>query len=245
MKLTIEPLPIHPVACCWPEDMTGPDWEDFCQDIKEYGLKVAIETWQGQVIDGRRRQTACFLMGVLPVYHEWDGKGSMTSHVASLNFHRRDLDPETKDLVAARLIPFFEAECLGRMQAGTLASAAARGKAAEQAAKATGSSRAGAERARKVLKKGGKQLVQALENGKVSTSKAARLADLSPREQVKMIAAEGKAVRKKSANRQRLETIAAAGKALAKAAKLLATLGDEAADLVERVEIVQGLLTEL
>lgn len=243
--MKIEPLPIHPVACCWPEDMTGQDWEDFCKDVKANGLKVPIETWQGQVIDGRRRQKACFKVGVLPIYREWDGRGSMTGHVASLNFHRRDLDPETKDIVAAKLIPFFEEEANQRMKTGqSLPAGTQKRTAASEAAKSTGASERGTYRAAKVLRNGAPELVQALESGKVSTSKAAKLADLTPREQIKAIQEEGKKIMRKSKARDRREAIDWAQKQALKIAKRLKAEAPDLMGIIERFEIAAGLLSE-
>ncbi len=236
MKTSFEPLPIHPIADCWPDAMSGEDWNDFCEDVRVNGLVVAIVIWKGMVVDGRRRQKACLVTGTTPRYEEWDGNGSLASYVASLNFHRRDLDPESKDLVAAKLIPFFEEEARGRQHRGGLASIEAKGRSAEKAAAAAGASRSGTNRAAKVLKAGTPELVKALESRKVSTSKAAKLASLPPREQIKAIEEDGKKVRAAAERDARTERIAAIERKAGQLRKLVDGLGGEADDGVVILE---------
>ena len=60
-------------------------------DIKENGLIMPIETYQGKIIDGRNRYKACLEASVEPEFNEWNGKGSLISHVVSLNLNRRHL----------------------------------------------------------------------------------------------------------------------------------------------------------
>ena len=55
---------------------------------------------QGQIIDGRNRYKACQETGVEPHFREWDGNGSLTSFVVSLNLHRRHLKTEQRAALA-------------------------------------------------------------------------------------------------------------------------------------------------
>lgn len=55
------------------------------ESIKARGLLKPIETYKGRIIDGRARYKACLEAKVFPFYHEWNGQGSLMSHIATLN----------------------------------------------------------------------------------------------------------------------------------------------------------------
>lgn len=53
---------------------------------------------------------ACLQVGVEPRFREWDGRGSLTAFVISLNVHRRHMDKSQLACVAVRALPLFEDE---------------------------------------------------------------------------------------------------------------------------------------
>src|SRR5262245_22088962 len=83
-------LPFHPVADMFPL-MVGAPYESLKQDIQTNGLRVKIWTYQGMIIDGRKRDLACLELGIKPEFQEWDGHGSLVEFVISLNQKRRHL----------------------------------------------------------------------------------------------------------------------------------------------------------
>jgi len=76
--------------------------EDMSKDIKKRGLLNPIITMDGAILDGRNRFEACRRCGVIPSYHEYEGKDAL-GDVLSWNLHRRQLSTSQRALVASRL----------------------------------------------------------------------------------------------------------------------------------------------
>lgn len=108
-------LTLHDICNAYPQ-MSKAELEELTSDIRMHGLKVAIVTYQGQVIDGRNRFLACQMAGVKPATREWDGKGLLSDLVVSLNERRRHLTASQKAMVAAELQPFIAAEIAARAE---------------------------------------------------------------------------------------------------------------------------------
>jgi hypothetical protein len=187
-------LPFHPVTDLLPL-LEGAEYEVFRANLKKVGLKVPIQTYQGQVIEGRNRYRACLELGIPPRFEEWDGHGSLVEHVLALNLHRRQLSPSQRAMVAAKAKDHFAAEARQRMLAGTAAGnpppnseEGQAGEAAEKAAELLGVGKGSVYMGQKVLQQGSQELQQAVERGEVSVSAAADLADLPPEEQAEAVA---------------------------------------------------------
>src|SRR5262249_9530413 len=72
----------------------------------EHGQRVEIDTWQGQIIEGRHRAKACQQLGIEPKYHEcrFSDEAGARAYVISQNLHRRHLTTEQKrELIGKRL----------------------------------------------------------------------------------------------------------------------------------------------
>jgi ParB-like chromosome segregation protein Spo0J len=89
-------------ACLLFQEMAGAELDELAQDIRDNGLREAIWTHDGKIIDGRNRLNACEIAGVKPTFREWKGKGSLVKFVYSLNYHRRHLNltPSQKAILA-------------------------------------------------------------------------------------------------------------------------------------------------
>jgi ParB-like chromosome segregation protein Spo0J len=93
----------HPASNLFPL-MEGPDYTALVEDIRSNGLLMGI--WlhpDGSILDGRNRYRACLDAGVDPEYRTWDGSGTATGFVLSLNLHRRQLTTSQRAMIAARL----------------------------------------------------------------------------------------------------------------------------------------------
>lgn len=66
--------------------------QELADDIRANGLNDPIVRYEGKVLDGRNRMTACTLAGVKPVYRDFDGdRTAALAFVRSENHHRRHL----------------------------------------------------------------------------------------------------------------------------------------------------------
>jgi hypothetical protein len=183
--------------------MTGSDFDEFVEDIRKNGLQVPIELFQGKVIDGRNRYNACKAAGAAFDFIDVSPSDPV-DYVLSRNLHRRHLSTSERALVAARARELHERQAKERMSEGgkkagrgrpqqgmeNLPSTIEAGSARDRAAKSVGVSGRTVDYAASVLKHGEPELVQAVEQGRVSVSAAAKAVRRSPEDQV-ALAKEG------------------------------------------------------
>jgi hypothetical protein len=77
-------------------------------DIRENGLKMPITLYQGKILDGRNRATACRLVGKEPRYVPFEGRDPL-GYVISQNLVRRHLSESQRAMVAAKLVEMKKA----------------------------------------------------------------------------------------------------------------------------------------
>lgn len=106
-------MQFHEVATIFPM-MSDDDFSALRDDIKANGLRQPITTWRGKIVDGRNRYRACKELGIVPHTVEWDGRGSLTQYVVSLNLARRHLTASQKAAVAVDMLPMLEEEAAQR-----------------------------------------------------------------------------------------------------------------------------------
>ncbi len=193
------PWPVHPLAECW-ELIEGQDWKDFLEDVRKNGIWKPVllvrATDEGvydanlpiRLVDGRQRARAGQEAGKSIPSEEWNGQGSLIALVTSLNQFRRHDSIESREMTAAKLIPYFEAE----LQRGR-----GTGRAATAAATATGTSTRGVQRARRIIDQGTPELIEAVEERRIAPSRAEKLVALPPEEQIKAVSTESKSIQEK------------------------------------------------
>ena len=161
------PLPFHPFADVFPL-IEGEEFDAFVADIGANGLHDAITIHEGKILDGRNRYNACLKAGVLLRCEEFKGDDPI-GFVIGKNVHRRQLDDNQREIVAAKLAALPP----GRpsVKSGQLA-----GLTQAQAAKLLNVSERAVRRAGDVLKHGVAELQLAVTSGKVSISAAAAVA---------------------------------------------------------------------
>lgn len=111
----------HPIANIFPM-MSPEEFAELRKDIQQNGQLEPV--WlhaDGRIIDGRNRYKACMELGITPKYRTWDGSGSLTQFVVSLNLHRRHLSAEQRAAVAVKMLPMLEAEAKERQGHGMTA----------------------------------------------------------------------------------------------------------------------------
>lgn len=180
-------LEFHDAANIFPMDDEHLD--ELVADIKEHGQQVPIELLDGKILDGRRRYTACRMAGVEPNTVDVSPDDPV-AHVLSLNLQRRHLTASQRAMVAGKARGMYDAAAKERQaegqergrksQAGALVKQlppSKREKARDQAGKAVGVSGAYVDRATRVLTKAIPEVAKAVEEGRLSVSSAAELAD--------------------------------------------------------------------
>lgn len=101
-------IPFHPTAELFPL-LEGIELDDLAEDIRQRGLIEPILTYNGAILDGRNRLTACEKVGVEPRFCEFTGDDP-EDEVISRNLRRRHLNESQRAMVAARLAPQTLAE---------------------------------------------------------------------------------------------------------------------------------------
>jgi hypothetical protein len=162
---------IHPLAEILPA-LEGSEFDDLVADIKMRGLREKITLYENLVLDGRNRYLACVALGIDVRNHVvvWGGSGSPEEFVISKNLMRRNLSQVQR---AQYIIEFSKSATVALSQE-------------EIASRAKVSTRS-VKRAAKIEKKGVPELKEAVKRGKVSGAAAAKVADMKPAKQRKLV----------------------------------------------------------
>lgn len=183
----------HAYADLFP--MMSPDkLAELSADIKAKGLSDPIVTIDGQILDGRNRYEACKMAGVEPHFADYHGDDPL-GYVISHNLTRRHLTEAQRAMVAAKMadLPHGGAQYSQKNESPIGRSTPTR----EEASKLLNVGHSSVGRAREVLKKGAKELVQAVESGQLSVNAAKDIATLPKEEQREVIKQGADAIKAK------------------------------------------------
>lgn len=202
--------PFHPLASMFPP-MTSAEFSALVEDIRQHGQKEPVLLFEGLVVDGRHRWSACAALGIDPESVEWDGdEESLIRHIISTNLHRRHLSPTDRALLAATYANLPRGTNRHSVLEVSLDTSTIR---QHDAAALFGVSYASIARAKRITAKGSQELVTALRDGSISLAEAARVASLSKDEQRAILqAAAAIRVRKIEEKRNRLRGTVEASK---------------------------------
>lgn len=175
---------IHEVCNIFP-DMNDSEFKALKEDIQRNGLLEAIWTYREQIVDGRHRYKACTELGIEPRFREWSGDGRLIDFVVSLNLSRRHLTESQRSMIAGRIANMERTDTLTHSRSANLQND---DKVSQSdAAAAVNVSTRSVASAKKVLERGTPELIAAVDSGKVSVSKAAKIADKEPAQQKKAL----------------------------------------------------------
>lgn len=104
----------HPISDVWPM-MDEAKIAELADDIRKNGQLVPVWLYEGKILDGRNRWTACKIAGVDPKTKEYTGD-EPTAFAVSLNDRRRHMNKGSLAAVAAELEPFFAADAKRRQK---------------------------------------------------------------------------------------------------------------------------------
>lgn len=182
-------LEIHPIANIFPT-MGEAEFAALKDDISAHGQHEPIRLADGAVIDGRHRLRACAELGIDAQARSYAGVDPV-GFIVSLNLHRRHLSESQRGMVAARLAD---------LPVGTNQHAQICALSQTAAAELLNVSRRTVQSAAKVHASGAPELAQAVEQGAVSVSAAAKVATLPIEQQDAIVAAGPEQVRKAAAD---------------------------------------------
>jgi len=152
------------------------------QDISANGLRQPIVIYENKILDGRHRYKACLNLGRQPVSVIYDGDDPL-GFVVSSNLARRHLDDSQRGMISGRIANLKHGQ--KKSDGKNFLSAAVSNM---DAAKTMNVSDMTVKQAKKVLKNGTPELIEAVDNGEIAVSVAAKIADLDHEQQAKIIA---------------------------------------------------------
>jgi len=157
---------------------------DLAADIRDNGQREPVLLYDGRILDGRNRWRACQIADV-PCRTEDAAVASdeeALALVVSLNVHRRHLTESQRAMVAARMLPIYEAQAKERQREGgrhkvpaNLPEPAGAREARAHAARSVNVSSRSVQTAKRVLQSADPAVVAAVDSGRLAVSGAASL----------------------------------------------------------------------
>jgi len=185
----------HEAANIFPLDDEHID--ELAEDIREQTQKYPIHLCEGKILDGRRRYLACRMAEIVPTTIKVSPPDPI-AHVMSLNKHRRHMTPSQLAMVGEKAKGLYAKQAKERQKEAGKTHGKGQPKlpvelpeakgfdARDAAGKAVGVSGKLIDHAGKVRKKGVPELAKAVEEGRLSVTAAADIADETPEVQKKM-----------------------------------------------------------
>ena len=143
--------------------------ESLRDSIEKNGVIEPVTMFEGKILDGRNRFTACLMIGIDPPTVEYTGDDPV-AFVLSKNLHRRHLDASQRAMVAARLASIPHGGDRKTDQSANLRFE----KSQEEASKIMNVSRRSTQAAKKILKEADEKTIKEIEAGKKSITKASK-----------------------------------------------------------------------
>ena len=183
-------MDLHPLCKILPEMPTA-DYQRLVEDIRVKGLMHAITTFDGKILDGRHRFTACKDAGVIPRYEPYTGTDP-AGYVASSCVHR-SLTPSQRAFIAAGFLEYEKAQAKSRqgsrkdiVETFPLSD---EGKSRDKAGERMHVSGRSVDDAAKIIASAVPELVEKVRNGAITLSEAKKIAlEISTQEGRKIMA---------------------------------------------------------
>ena len=167
----------HQLSASWP-DMAEEDFVALKDSISYSGLIEPITLFEGQILDGWHRYSACIQTETAPKFEEF--LGSDPAQYVRDKHTRRPLTL-TQRLTCIALMSRW------KPRGGNQSAVPADCSSSKDIAKAAGGGVRSAEHVKEAITKGAPELIQAMKAGKVGAEKAAAIAKLPKEEQAAAI----------------------------------------------------------
>mgnify|MGYP002737191602 CR=1 FL=1 len=171
----------HPLSAAFP-GLNEEDFRGLIDDIDANGVREKIVVYEGMILDGWHRYSACMELSVknIPML-EYEGDDPV-GFVLSKNLHRRHLDASQRAFALAQLSEWQEksgrpSHNLERIKSGKIT-----GLSADKAAELAGVSEKTMRQARAATK-AVPEVQEAVTKGEIAVSEAAKLSKLEPEQQ--------------------------------------------------------------
>jgi N6-adenosine-specific RNA methylase IME4 len=165
-------LEFHPLANLFPL-IEGQEFEALVADVREHGVREPVVLFEGKILDGRNRYRAAQAAGVEFDIREFDGDDAL-KFVVSLNLHRRHLNESQRAMVAA---------AIATLPRGANQHAQICAPSQDDAAAMLNVSRRTVQAAAKVVANAAPEIVEAVQQGRIAVSDAAKIASRPQDEQ--------------------------------------------------------------
>lgn len=194
-------IEFHPIANIFPL-IEGEHFDELVADIREHGLREPIVLLDGKILDGRNRYRACVAAGILPesldtltvpqlkyIKHylaagaEMPPQTDLLAFVVSKNLHRRQLTDDQRRMVGARMVNLKAGRPVNDEKSSQFANISR-----DDAATLMKTDVAGIDRARSVIAHAVTEVVELVDEGKVTVAAAAEIAQQPPERQAEIIA---------------------------------------------------------
>jgi ParB-like chromosome segregation protein Spo0J len=173
----------HPLANAFPL-ITGEEFDDLVDDIRKNGLLSPVVMYEGKILDGRNRWSACQSLGIPHTEKTFTGQDP-AAYVWSANAVRRQLTASQRAIAAAKLADLAKGSnqhAVKLAPGGSDAQDRVPVTSIGDAAKMAGVGRRTVDEAKRVLENAVDGVVEAVESGELSVHAAERVSRL-PREE--------------------------------------------------------------
>lgn len=102
---------LHPLCALFPR-LSKRDFSALVDDIRANGLQNPIQLYDGMILDGGNRYSACLAAGVEPEFVEFAGDSAL-AYVLSANLHRRHLSLGQQAAIVASAQDWALAQTVG------------------------------------------------------------------------------------------------------------------------------------
>lgn len=176
-------MEFHPLANLFPL-LEGAEFTALAEDIRANGVREPVVLLDGKILDGRNRWRASQSVGVTAPMVEFDGADPV-AFVISLNLHRRHLNESQRAMVASKVANVGHGGDRVSEQVANLQLAPVTQSDAADMLNVSARTVAAAV---KVRAEGTPELAEAAEQGRVSVSLAAQIAEMPDEAQSAVVA---------------------------------------------------------